>query len=69
MSIPKAIAEGSFRLFGVTVRAYVLDDGQRILNAEDVAALLAAMANPTAAELDESEVRRYSEFMKGGKLR
>jgi hypothetical protein len=39
--LPEAVWEGSFQVFGVPVRAYILSDGRRILNADDVHALLA----------------------------
>jgi len=42
-SIPKSIWAGTFTVFGVTLRCHVLDDGQRIIEAEDVHKLLAAM--------------------------
>lgn len=32
-------------MFGVTVKCYVLDDGQRIIDADSVKALLEAMAS------------------------
>lgn len=66
-NLPKAIAESSFTVFGVTVRCYVLDNGQRILRAEDVGALLRAMAEPDAPKPDEAELRRMAEFIKGVK--
>jgi len=34
--IPKAIWEGVFPVFGVPLRCYVLDNGQRIINADDM---------------------------------
>lgn len=45
MDIPKAVWQGSFVVFGVTVKCYVLDDGQRIIDADSVKALLEAMAS------------------------
>lgn len=63
--LPKAVAEASFKLFGVTVRAYVLDDGQRILHADDVAALFEAMGSADAEATDPAEAQRYAEFLRG----
>jgi hypothetical protein len=40
MSLPVATWEGAFTLFGVRLRRYTLDDGQRIINAGDFAELV-----------------------------
>tara|TARA_Y100000310_G_scaffold339452_2_gene432120 strand:+ start:153 stop:353 length:201 start_codon:yes stop_codon:yes gene_type:complete len=40
--IPAAIWEGSFKVFGVEVRCCVLDNGERVINADDMAALFEA---------------------------
>lgn len=34
--LPTAVQEPAFDLGGVTIRCYVLSDGQRLLNADDV---------------------------------
>lgn len=41
--IPTATHESVQTFFGVDVRTYVLDDGRRIINAEDFHKLMAAM--------------------------
>ncbi|MGD9728321.1 MAG: hypothetical protein AB7R40_23700 [Nitrospiraceae bacterium] len=41
--IPQAIAENEMELLGVKVRFYVLDDGSRIINADDFHKLMEAM--------------------------
>lgn len=41
--IPKATHESEQEFLGVKVRTYVLDDGRRIINADDFHKLLAAM--------------------------
>ncbi len=50
--LPKAISENTVELMGKQVRVYVLEDGRRILNAEDVAALMADLG-----ELDPDGLR------------
>lgn len=39
----RAVWQGSFELFGTTVRAYVLSDGQRVLDAADLELMLGGM--------------------------
>jgi hypothetical protein len=41
---PKAVWEGSFKLFGVVVHCYVLDNGARIVDAADIHTMMAAMS-------------------------
>lgn len=36
---PKAIWEGEFKIFGKRLRCYVLDNGQRIIDAKDMESL------------------------------
>lgn len=45
--IPKATHESVQEFFGVKVRSYVLDDGRRIINAEDFHKLMAVMGKTT----------------------
>lgn len=42
--IPRATHETVQNYFGVDVRTYVLDDGRRIINAEDFHKLMAVLA-------------------------
>lgn len=73
-SIPRAIWEGTFKLFGVELRCYVLDDGARIINAEDVAKLFEQMESATYAgdmregetiPLDSEELQRFARWQRG----
>jgi hypothetical protein len=43
IDIPKATHESVQTILGVELRTYVLDDGRRIINAEDFHKLLAVM--------------------------
>lgn len=45
-----SVWQGSFTILGVELRCHVLSDGQRIVEAESMVALLAAMAEPAPAE-------------------
>jgi hypothetical protein len=68
VSIPRAIWEGTFKLFGVTLRCYVLDDenNTRIINAEDVARLFEKMERGgDTIPLDDYELRRFAMWQRG----
>lgn len=41
--IPRSVAESEIVLLGVTLHCHVLDNGQRIIDSEDVARLFEAM--------------------------
>ena len=42
--IPKAIWEGSFKIFGIDIKCATLEDGRRIILAESMDALFEVMA-------------------------
>lgn len=60
---PVAVAEATFRLFGVDLRCYVLDNGQRIINADDVAKLFAVRDADAAA--DSGDLADFAAWQKG----
>jgi hypothetical protein len=60
--LPKAIYEGEFTLFGVTVHAAVLDDGRRVINAED---LLKLYTDDSFDKADVGDIDGFVAFMKG----
>lgn len=41
--IPKTISETTMEILGVELRVYVLDDGRRIINADDIHKLFAKL--------------------------
>jgi hypothetical protein len=47
--------EGTFTVFGVTLHCAVLNDGRRVINADDVERFLAAMADASATDAGEIE--------------
>lgn len=53
--IPKATHESEQELFGVKVRTYVLDDGRRIINADDFDRLWKAMTDAANQSLNPQE--------------
>lgn len=66
--MPQAVWEGAFTIFGVKLKCYVLDDGRRILDADDVAALFDAMGDPKTEEecvAFAGEIDRLAMWIKG----
>lgn len=51
-TIPTAVWEGTFTIMGVPLRCSVLNNGQRVINAEDIDALFDAMGD------DERDIDR-----------
>jgi hypothetical protein len=65
--LPSAIEEKSFEMFGVKIRCYVLDDGQRVLDADDTQGLFAAMENtPQSSVFDQKAYADLLTFLRGG---
>lgn len=62
--LPKAVWEGEFKIFGVTLRCYVLDNGKRIINAEDVATLFDTMGSGTPLT-DVNVLDDFAKWIKG----
>lgn len=48
-TIPTAVWEGTFIVFGVTIHCYVLDDGRRIIEAESFKNLMDALYHGDAS--------------------
>jgi len=64
--IPKAVWEGEFVIFGVRLRCYVLDDKNRLINADDVARLFEVMGQEgNVMPADEEAIRDFSMWQKG----
>lgn len=62
--IPVSVWQGEMTLLGVTLRLHVLDDGKRIVEAEDMAALLEAMEHGGPADGDE--MAAFARWLRGG---
>jgi hypothetical protein len=61
---PVSVWQGEMTLLGVTLHLHVLDDGTRIVEAEDMAALLEAMGR--GAPADEDEMAAFARWLRGG---
>ena len=62
--LPRPIWEGSFTLFGVKVRCYVLEDGQRVIASDSLEQLLDAMAHIEQV-VDGSDMKEFTQWIKG----
>ena len=63
--LPKAVWSGTFTLFGITLNCAVLDNGQRIVEAESFHAFLRAMEeNPSI--VDTKELEAFQEWYRKG---
>lgn len=63
--LPVATWEGTFTILGVPLRCAVLDNGQRVVNAEDVMRWLGAMDDPGSPQSDPLEVQRFMRWKNG----
>lgn len=54
-NIPTAIRTGKLELSGVTLRVHVLDDGRRVINADDMNALFLAWEQGSVPSEDEAQ--------------
>ena len=62
--IPKSVWQGTIRLFGVDLQCHVLDDGQRVIEADSMVAFFKGMNSPDTT-IDEAESKRFSEWLYG----
>jgi len=61
-----AIWEGTFKLFGIELRCCVLNDGTRVVNAEDMARLFGQMERGgDTIPMDEEELNNFARWQKG----
>ena len=56
------VSDDAFVLFGVRVRCYVLDDGQRILNGDDVNRLFERMGEKDCPLPERSQVVAFGKW-------
>lgn len=59
-AIPEATWEGEINIAGVTIRCYVLDNGMRIFNADDIEKFFNSAIEPT-----QDECEKLALFAKG----
>jgi hypothetical protein len=60
---PVSVWQGEMTLLGVTLHVHVLDDGTRIIEAQDMAAFLEAMERDRV--VDEDEMAAFARWLRG----
>jgi len=66
VSVPVSVWQGELSLSGVTLHVHVLDDGTRIIEADDMAALLEAWQR--GIPVDEAEAAAFARWQRGEAL-
>lgn len=61
---PVSVWQGEMTLLGVVLHLHVLDDGTRIIEADDMAALAEAMGR--GGPVDEDEIAAFARWLQGG---
>ena len=62
--LPTAVWSGVFTLWGIELRCYVLDDGQRIINADDFQKFVDAVADGTPMA-DDADLMAFARWQRG----
>ena len=62
--IPRPQWEGVFHLLGIQLRCCVLEDGQRLINGEDMERLFEALGDPDRV-FDKNALERFLQWFKG----
>lgn len=59
--IPKSVSEGTITISGITLKTYVLEDGTRLIDVDDLHLLLAEWERgcPEPTETEAAEFRRF----------
>lgn len=59
--MPKAVWEGTFRIFGIDVRCAVLDNGKRVVNGDDFLQVLSGNSDT----LSPDDISEFMEWQAG----
>ena len=62
--LPEAVSESRLAVGGMVIRAYILEDGSRIIDADDVEAFLEAL-EAGSVTLTQAETDAFGAFMHG----
>ncbi len=60
----RAVWSGTFKLFGVEVKCHTLSNGQRVIEADSMEALFAAMGNGTINPDDNQDVTEFAKWQR-----
>lgn len=61
--LPHAIAENVMMIGSIRLRVYVLNDGRRVINADDAEAFFAALGD--GVKLDPDEAEAFARMVRG----
>lgn len=67
-NVPVGNWVGTLTIFGVDLRCYVLDDGRRVISAEDMGKLWGAIDDPNAPRPTEAELEALGRFLNSGSI-
>jgi hypothetical protein len=67
--LPHPIWSGEFVVFGTTLHCHVLSNGHRIIEADDVARLFAAIGNADLHADVPAEAEQFARWIKGKNCR
>ena len=63
-----SVWQGTLTLFGVELQCHVLDDGQRVIEADSMAALLNAMAQPDITIGADEAIDEFTRWFHGQEI-
>jgi hypothetical protein len=64
MNEPVAVWSGSFRIWGIELRCYVLDTGERIINGDDFDTFMGALGDGTPCA-DDADLMAFCRWQQG----
>ena len=64
MTMPQSVWSGTFTLLGVEMHCHVLDNGERIIEAESFEKFIEAMAT-SETKIDEAEAVKFFRWQRG----
>jgi len=65
-NLPKAVWTGKLNVFGLELNCAVLDDGRRVIDAEDVQRFCLAMENGFPEPDNTEGIENFAQFIKAG---
>ncbi|MEN6375495.1 MAG: hypothetical protein ABFD75_12075 [Smithella sp.] len=64
--LPKVIWDGTIGIYGITLRCYILENKQRLIDAEDVGVFL-EVSTKTDLKPTQREIDQLAKFLFGGR--
>ena len=66
MNIPTAVSENTIAVSGIVLRVFRLDDGRKVIHADDMATLVKAWDDGRAPLPTRAEIDAISRYLKRG---